>query len=184
VKIGWSNSDKSGRIFEGRLWLRKGCFANLIGSEVLTAVVIKRSVFWSVMCNPTLQRKGRAIAQAVSRWLPTAAAWVRARVRSCGICGEQSGTGAAFLRILRFPLPILTPPTAPHSSSIVRGWYSRPVSGRRTKWTQSHPTPRIIKKIQRNMPPASSGWKINPSKKLCMLTEFICRQAKQRHAVA
>jgi hypothetical protein len=28
-KTGWSNSiDKSGRIFYGRLWLRKGCFAN------------------------------------------------------------------------------------------------------------------------------------------------------------
>jgi hypothetical protein len=30
---------------------------------------------------------GRAIAQAVSRWLPTAAARVRALVWSCGICG-------------------------------------------------------------------------------------------------
>jgi hypothetical protein len=32
---------------------------------------------------------GSAIAQAVSRWLPAAAAWVRARVWSCGICGGQ-----------------------------------------------------------------------------------------------
>jgi hypothetical protein len=47
---------------------------------------------------------GRAIAQAVSRWLPTAAAQVRSQVRSCGICGRQSGTGAGFLRVLRFPL--------------------------------------------------------------------------------
>jgi hypothetical protein len=31
--------------------------------------------------------RGRAIAQAVSRWLLTAAARVRGRVRSCGICG-------------------------------------------------------------------------------------------------
>jgi hypothetical protein len=60
---------------------------------------------------------GRAIAQAVSRQVPTAAARVRAHVRSCGICGGQIGTGAGFLRVLRFPLPMLIPAAAPHSSS-------------------------------------------------------------------
>jgi hypothetical protein len=60
--------------------------------------------------------KGLAIAQAVSRRLPTAAARVRAQVMSREICGGQSGTGAGFLRVLRFPLPILIPPTSPHSS--------------------------------------------------------------------
>jgi hypothetical protein len=39
----------------------------------------------------------------------------RPPARSCGICRERSGTGADFLSILRFPLPILIPPTAPHS---------------------------------------------------------------------
>jgi hypothetical protein len=36
------------------------------------------------------------MAQAVSRRPPTAEAWVRSRVGSCGICGGQSGTGTGF----------------------------------------------------------------------------------------
>jgi hypothetical protein len=60
---------------------------------------------------------GRAIAQAVSRSLPTAAARVRARVWSNGICGGPSGAGAGFLRVLRFPLPIFIPPNSPSSQS-------------------------------------------------------------------
>jgi hypothetical protein len=47
--------------------------------------------------------RGRAIAQAVSRWLPVKAARVRARVWSRGIYGGQSDIGAGFLRVLRFP---------------------------------------------------------------------------------
>jgi hypothetical protein len=55
---------------------------------------------------------------------------------------------ADFLRVLRFPLPILIPPTAPHSlSSIIRGWYSRSISDRLTKWTQPHTTPRKTKPL-------------------------------------
>jgi hypothetical protein len=34
---------------------------------------------------------------------PLRPARVRVQVRSCGICGGQSGTGAGFLRVLRFP---------------------------------------------------------------------------------
>jgi hypothetical protein len=42
-----------------------------------------------------------------------------------------------------FPPPILIPSALPHSSSfIIRGWYSRPNTGRRIKCTQSHPTSR------------------------------------------
>jgi hypothetical protein len=57
--------------------------------------------------------EGRVIGQAVSSWLPTAGARVRARVSSCGICGEQSGTGAGFLQVLRFSLSIFIPPVTP-----------------------------------------------------------------------
>jgi hypothetical protein len=84
--------------------------------------------------EPTSVHHGRATAQAVSRRLPTAEARVRSQIMLCGICG----IGAGFLRVPQFPLSILIPPTAPHSSSINRGWYNRPNSGRRTKWAQSH----------------------------------------------
>jgi hypothetical protein len=94
------------------------------------------------MAQSVQRLTGRVIAQGVSRQLPTAAAQVRAHDRSYGICGGQSGIGVGFLQVLRFPLSMLIPPTAPHSSSITWGWYNRPNSGRRTKWTQSHPTQR------------------------------------------
>jgi hypothetical protein len=41
---------------------------------------------------------------------------VRYQVRSCGICGRESGIGMRFLRMLPFPLPILILTAAPHSS--------------------------------------------------------------------
>jgi hypothetical protein len=99
----------------------------------------------------------------------------RARVRLCGICGGQIGTVACFLQVLLFPLPLIPPwsspcqvvwdlwwtkrhrgrfsastsfppAPAPHSSSIIiRGCFSRPSSGRRTKWTRPHPTSKKTK---------------------------------------
>jgi hypothetical protein len=87
---------------------------------------------------------GRAIAEAVSRWLPTAAARLQSRVWSSGICGRQSGAGASFLRVLRFPLPFI-PPNSPSSQSITRGRYNRPVSGRRAEWTQFGLNPPLCK---------------------------------------
>jgi hypothetical protein len=53
------------------------------------------------------------MVQAVSRRLPNAAARVRTRVKSCGICGRQSDIGEDFLRVLRFLLPIHIPSIAP-----------------------------------------------------------------------
>jgi hypothetical protein len=70
----------------------------------------------------------------------TVVAWVGSKVRSRGICGGLRGTGADFLLVLCFPLPII-PPIAPHSSSsIILGWYNRPDSNCHTMWTRSHPT--------------------------------------------
>jgi hypothetical protein len=61
--------------------------------------------------------KSRAIAQAVIRRLPMAAARFRAQLRSCGVSDRQSGIGAGFLRVLRFTLQILIPPTHHQLSS-------------------------------------------------------------------
>jgi hypothetical protein len=96
--------------------------------------------------SDSIDISGRAIAQAVCRWLPTEAARVRAQVWSIGICGGQSGAGAAFLRVLRLPLPVFIPPNSPSSqlpgeSTIGQKW---PTCRLDPIWT-SPPTMRIKK---------------------------------------
>jgi hypothetical protein len=66
-----------------------------------------------------MKQKGRAIAQAVSRRLPTAAARVQTRLWSCGdFVMDKSDAGAGFLRELWFPLPIYSSSASPQSSSL------------------------------------------------------------------
>jgi hypothetical protein len=85
---------------------------------------------------------GRAIAEVVSCWLSTAAAWVQSRVWSSGICGGQWRRG-------RFP-PSTSVSPAIHSTkfsilSITQGRYNRPVNGRRAEWTQFGLHPALCK---------------------------------------
>jgi hypothetical protein len=61
---------------------------------------------------------GRAIAQAVSRRLPNAAARVQTRVGMWDFVMDKSGAGAGFLLELRLPLPIYIPSCSPQSSSL------------------------------------------------------------------
>jgi hypothetical protein len=83
----------------------------------------------------------RAISQAVSRLLPTAAARVRFRVWLSGICGGQSGAGEGFLRVLQFLLSILIPRNSLSILQSIGAGYNRPISGRRGEWTQLDSTP-------------------------------------------
>jgi hypothetical protein len=76
--------------------------------------IVQPRMLW----GEVIESNGYAVAQKVSSCLPTTAAQVRSRTRSCVICSEQSSTGIGFIRVLRFPLPSI-PPTAPHSSSII-----------------------------------------------------------------
>jgi hypothetical protein len=107
----------------------------------LTQFELLRKMLNDNKASTYLKGHGRSIAQVVSRSgsSPGQVMWD---------LWWKCGTGPGFLRVLRFPLPIIIPPTAAHSSSsITRCWYNRPVSGRRTKWPQSHPTPRNKKKL-------------------------------------
>jgi hypothetical protein len=82
--------------------------------------------------------EGRAIAQAVSRRITTAEPGFEPRLGHVGFVVDEAVLSEVFSEYFRFPLSILIPPTAP-SSYIIRVWYTRSISGRRTKWTQSHP---------------------------------------------
>jgi hypothetical protein len=92
-------------------------FPSCTVSAILRVPSRNISTLRGVRIVPAGLHTGRGTAQAFSRRLPTAAVRVRAWVKSCGICGGQSGTRVGSLRVLRIPLPILIPPTAPQSSS-------------------------------------------------------------------
>jgi hypothetical protein len=78
---------------------------------------------------------GLTVAQAVSRWLPTAAA----RVGMWGLWWTKRHWG-------RFSLSTSVSPANHHSTNfsiiiITRGWRSRPIGGRSAEWTQLDFTP-------------------------------------------
>jgi hypothetical protein len=52
-----------------------------------------------IQVHSLVTTQGRAVAEAVSRRLPTTVARVRSYGKSCGICGQRSGAGASFLRV-------------------------------------------------------------------------------------
>jgi hypothetical protein len=83
-----------------------------------------------------------AVARAISRRLPTAKARVRALTMSFGIYSGQNINGACFLRILRFPLPLIHSTNCSAVITIYHsGWYDRSISGRSNSGLGSIPAP-------------------------------------------
>jgi hypothetical protein len=80
-------------------------------------------------------RLGCAVAQAVSRWLPTAAAragkwglwWTR---RHWGRFSQSTSVSPDKHNFTDFSIIIIT-----------RGWHNRPIGGRSAEWTQLDSTP-------------------------------------------
>jgi hypothetical protein len=71
----------------------------LLGLTQMKRLLVLQNIFY--------MGHGHVRAEVVCCQLPTAAAWIRSQARSCEILGGRSGTEAGFLRVLRFPLPIL-----------------------------------------------------------------------------
>jgi hypothetical protein len=65
-----------------------------------------------------IQVAARAMAEAVSRWLPTAAAWFRARVSKVGFVVDKVASRQDFSEYFGFPARNrFIPPTSPSSQS-------------------------------------------------------------------
>jgi hypothetical protein len=87
--------------------------------------------------------QGRAIAQAVSRWLPIAAA----RVWQLGFVVDKMAPGQVFTEYFGFPCqPHFIPPTSPSSQSPGTGQYMAAVPRGHPIWIPA-PTIRIKKKL-------------------------------------
>jgi hypothetical protein len=52
--------------------------------------------------------------------IPSRRPWIEPRSGHVGFVVDKVALGQVFFRVLRFPLPILIPPTAPHSF-VIRG---------------------------------------------------------------
>jgi hypothetical protein len=63
-----------------------------------------------------------------------------------GFVVEKLALGEVFTDWFGLPCQFSFHRLATPSSSIIRGWHNRPISGARTKWPQSHPTPGNYKK--------------------------------------
>jgi hypothetical protein len=103
-------------------------------------------------CGQSLQPRGNGnregsckerdslVAEAVRRWLPTAAARVRIRAGIWALWWTKRHWG-------RFSPSTSDYPANHHSTNfsitITRGWHNRPIGGRSVEWTQFDSTPQL-----------------------------------------
>jgi hypothetical protein len=99
---------KSLRNYEGRSKCKFTRDTYIYIVYILT--LLNASAMWIKQHYPS--RKG---VSKLSGRFSTSAVLARSQIRSCEICGRQSGTLVGFLLVLRFPLPILIPPTNKNS---------------------------------------------------------------------
>jgi hypothetical protein len=107
------------------------------------------STVWHIFLHNFTPGEGRAVAQAVSRWLPTAAARVRVRAGMWGLWWTKRHWG-------RFSPSTSVSPASHHSTNfsiiiITLGGHNRPIGGRSAEWTQFglHPPLYQLKKLHR-----------------------------------
>ena len=63
---------------------------------------------------PSCIESKHAIAEDISRRVPTAEVWIQSQCSPCGICGERRGAGAGFTPVHQFSPVIYNFIKAPH----------------------------------------------------------------------
>jgi hypothetical protein len=135
------------------IWICKCGYAETENVQIVINLLTNKLIKWSnalPVVSPQLRRLVVGFLLRRPGFKPRSGKVRPGQVRSghVGFVLDKVVLGR-FLRVLRFPLPNLIPSTAPHSStSIIRGWYNMRISGRRSKWAQSHP-----KKLKKNALP-------------------------------
>jgi hypothetical protein len=82
---------------------------------------------------------GRAVAQAVSRWLPTAAARVRFRPEHVRFVVDKAALGQVISEYFGFPCQLSLHQFLQHHNH--SEWHKRPIGGHSAEWTQLDSTP-------------------------------------------
>jgi hypothetical protein len=84
-------------------------------------------------------KKGRDIAQTVSRWLPSAVVRVCVGADYVGFVVDKVALRHVFFEYFDFPCETSFHQFLHHHNH--RGWHSRHISGRSAEWTQLVSTP-------------------------------------------